>query len=181
MTNKNILDVIEENDIKPELIEKLNSHSKNVEEGYNIFKECYKSAMKPTFISDIVNGEIIEIKPENILVSSPVEDKYKINEEHYERFCQFCTKKLYKYQSDAIRKIRELECRGYNINSYTGEKVISNGWLLSLPIGSGKSLVFQFLALFYRDVPCHPIIISRDGRNIPDNDQAELKLYPYYY
>ena len=80
MTNKNILDVIEENDIKPELIEKLNSHSKNVEEGYNIFKECYKSAMKPTFISDIVNGEIIEIKPENILVSSPVEDKYKINE-----------------------------------------------------------------------------------------------------
>lgn len=181
MTNKNILDVIEENDIKPELIEKLNTHSKNVEEGYNIFKECYKSAMKPTFISDIVNGEIIEIKPENILVSSPIEDKYKINEEHYERFCQFCTKKLYKYQSDAIRKIRELECRGYNINSYTGEKVISNGWLLSLPIGSGKSLVFQFLALFYRDVPCHPIIISRDGRNIPDNDQAELKLYPYYY
>ena len=181
MSEKNILDVIEENNIKPELIEKMNSHSENVEACYDIFKECYKTAMRPTFISDIVNGEIIETKPENIFVDSPIEPQYDVNEEHFERFCQFCTKKLYKYQKDAIRKIRELECRGYNINSHTGEKVISNGWLLSLPIGSGKSLVFQFLALFYRDVPRHPIIISRDGRNVPDNDQAELKLYPFYY
>lgn len=181
MNEKHILDVIEENDIKPELIEKMNSHSENVNACYEIFKECYKTAMKPTYVSDIVNGEIIEINPENIMVDSPVEDEYKINEEHFDRFCQFCTKNLYKYQKDAIRKIRELECRGYHINSKTNEKIISNGWLLSLPIGSGKSLVFQFISLFYRDVPHHPIIVSRDGRNVPDSDQAELKLYPFYY
>jgi hypothetical protein len=181
MTEKNILEVLDENNVKPELIEKMNSHSENVKACYEIFKECYKTAMRPTYVSDIVNGEIIETKPENIMVDSPVEGQYKLNEEHFERFCQFCTKNLYKYQKDSIRKIRELECRGYDINSVTGEKIISNGWLLSLPIGSGKSLVFQFLSLFYRDVPRHPIIISRDGRNVPDTEQAELKLYPFYY
>ena len=181
MTEKNILEVIEENNIKPELIERMNNHSKNVTECYEIFKECYKTAMRPTYISDIVNGEIIETKPENIMVDSPVEEQYLINETHFKRFCDFCTKKLYKYQKDAIKKIRELECRGYSINAKTGEKIISNGWLLSLPIGSGKSLVFQFISLFYRDVPTHPIIISTDGRNVPDNDQAELKTYPFYY
>ena len=138
--------------------------------------------MKPTFISDIVNGEIIETKPDNIMVDSPIDPQYAINEEHFERFCQFCTKKLYKYQKDAIKKIRELELRGYTISpTHPHEKIVSNGWLLSLPIGSGKSLVFQFLALFYRDVPLHPIVISRDGKNISEEDQVDLKLYPFYY
>ena len=100
MSEKNILDVIEENNIKPELIEKMNTHSENVKACYDIFKECYKTAMRPTYVSDIVNGEIIETNPENIMVDSPVEEEFKINEDHFERFCQFCTKKLYKYQKD---------------------------------------------------------------------------------
>ena len=181
MTEENILDIIDNNNIKPELIEKMNVHSEYVNACYKIFKDWYKTAMKPTFVSDIVNGEIIETKPENIMVDSPIEPQYLINEEHFERFCQFSTKKLYKYQKDAIKKIRELELRGYCINPHTGEKVVSNGWLLSLPIGSGKSLVFQFLSLFYRDVPSHPIIISRDGKSISETDQVDLKLYPFYY
>ena len=180
-SNEDALTLISKSKISPELITKMQKRSDMVEQCYNIFKEQYKTAIKPTYISDIINGEVIETKPENIMVSEPIEPKYAINEEHFKRFCEFCTKKLYKYQADAIHKLRELELRGYHINSYTHEKVISNGWLLSLPIGSGKSLVFQFLALFYRDVPCHPIIISTDGRNVPDHEQAELKVYPFYY
>lgn len=175
------LDLINNSHISPELVEKMQKRSELVNECYSIFKEQYKTAIKPTYISDIVNGEVIETKPENIMVSEPIDPQFAINEEHFQRFCQFCTKKLYKYQSDAIHKLRELELAGYHINSYTHEKLISNGWLLSLPIGSGKSLVFQFLALFYRDVPSHPIIVSTDGRNVPDHDQAELKVYPFYY
>ena len=178
---KNILGILEENNVKPELIEKMNSHSDYVNSCYSIFKSWYKTAMRPTYVSDIVNGEIIETKPENIMVDSPIQPEYLINEEHFEKFCQYCTKKLYKYQKDAIKKIRELELRGYIINPITNEKIISNGWLLSLPIGSGKSLVFQFLSLFYRDVPSHPIIVSCDGRNIPEMEQVDLKLYPFYY
>ena len=175
------LTLINESKISAELIEKMNKRSDMVNECYEIFKEQYKTAIKPTYISDIVNGEVIETKPENIMVSEPINPKYAVNEEHFKRFCQFCTKKLYKYQSDAIHKLRELELSGRHYNTDTKETVISNGWLLSLPIGSGKSLVFQFLALFYRDVPCHPIIVSTDGRNVPDHDQAELKVYPFYY
>lgn len=181
MSVENVLSIIDNNNIKPELIEKMNLHSEYVNSCYDIFKECYKTAMKPIYVSDIINGEVIETKPENIMVDSPIDSRYMINEEHFERFCQFCTKKLYKYQKDAIKKIRELELKGYYINPKTSEKVVSNGWLLSLPIGSGKSLVFQFLALFYRDVPTHPIIISRDGHNIIESEQVDLKLYPFYY
>ena len=175
------LELIKSSNISPELIQKMQKHSDLVNECYSIFKEQYKTAIKPTYISDIVNGEVIETKPENIMVSEPIDPKYAIDENNFNLFCQYCTKKLYKYQADAIHKLRELELRGWHYNNYTHKKVISNGWLLSLPIGSGKSLVFQFLSLFYRDVPTHPIIVSTDGRNVPDHDQAELKVYPFYY
>ena len=179
--HQDALELIESSKISPELISKMSKHSDMVNECYSVFKECYTGAMKPTYIADIVNGEVIETKPENILVSEPTEPAYTIDESKFQQFLKYCTKKLYKYQIDAIHKIRELELRGYNINKHTNKKLISNGWLLSLPIGSGKSLVFQFVALFYRDVPCHPIIISTDGRYVPDHDQAELKVYPFYY
>lgn len=172
---------VDATNINPELLKRMNAKSKNVTECYNIFKECYKTAMRPTYVSDIINGEVIETKPQNIMVDSPIEDAFKVDESVFEKLCQVCTKKLYKYQKDAIKKLRELELRGYHVNPVTHEKVISNGWLLSLPIGSGKSLVFQFIALFYRDVPRHPIVISTDGRNVPDTEQADLKIYPFYY
>lgn len=174
---EDLLDIIEKNGIAPSLKEKMDKHSLLVQDAYKIFKDVYGNAMKPTVVSSIINGEIIETKPENIFVDKDL----KFDDPTFEKKCEFCSKNLYSYQKNAIKKIRELELRGYNINSKTGEKVISNGWLLSLPIGSGKSLVFQFLALFYRDIPCHPIIISTDGGRIPDHDQMQWKYYPYYY
>lgn len=174
---EDLLDIIEKDGIAPSLKEKMDKHSVLVQDTYHIFKGVYGNAMKATTISSIINGEIIETKPENIFVDKDI----KFDDPTFDKKCEFCAKNLYNYQKNAIKKIRELELRGYNINPMTGEKVISNGWLLSLPIGSGKSLVFQFLALFYRDIPCHPIIISTDGGNIPDHDQMQWKYYPYYY
>ena len=163
------------------LLDRMNSKSDTVTTCYSLFRDTYKTSMRETYISEIIDGEVIETKPDNIMVDTPPEPAYAINEDNFARFCSVCSKRLYKYQADAIRKIRELELRGYHINPRTGDKIISNGWLLSLPIGSGKSLVFQFLSIFYRDVPRHPIIISRDGRDVPDFEQAELKIYPFYY
>ena len=88
------LDLINSSHITPELISKMQKRSDLVNECYSIFKEQYKTAIKPTYISDIINGEVIETKPENIMVSEPIDPKYALNEEHFNRFCQFCTKKL---------------------------------------------------------------------------------------
>lgn len=177
MSNADLLTNLEADNITPSLLEKMDSHSALVNQTYDIFKSIYSTAMKPTVISSIINGEIIETKPDNIFVNNKIE----FDDPSFDKKCTFCSKKLYEYQKNAIKKIRELELKGYNINPHTKQKVISNGWLLSLPIGSGKSLVFQFLALFYRDIPCHPIIISTDGTNIPDHDQMQWKYYPYFY
>lgn len=151
------------------IIDKLNKQSDYVKQSYKIFKDFYGNSFKETLVSDIVNGESITIHESNILVNDL---KGIIDEDYFEKICKtFCTKKLYDYQKNAIKKLRELELEFDN----------SNGYLLSLPIGSGKSLVFQFLALFYRNIPKHPIIISTDGTHIPENDQLQWKLYPFYY
>jgi hypothetical protein len=96
----------------------------------------------------------------------------------FETKLKLCTKKIYNYQKNAIYKLRELELSGFVVNN--SKKVVSNGYLLSLPVGSGKSLVFLFLAIFYRSVPKHPIIISVDGRNIPQHEQLQWKYYPTF-
>ena len=163
--------------ISTALKEKIDKHSDLVNSAYDIFKSVYGNAMRPTVISSIIKGETIETKPENIFVDHDI----KFDDPLFDKKCGFCSKTLYNYQKNAIKKLRELELRGYTINTVTHEHIISNGWLLSLPIGSGKSLVFQFLALFYRDIPCHPIILSTDGQHIPDHDQMQWKYYPYYY
>lgn len=169
-------------ELSPEFLSKMNAKSDVVANAYSIFRECYRTAVKSVYISDIIDGESIDIHPENILVSEPIDPKYMDDQEHFKVFCERgCSKTLYEYQKKAILKLRELELRGSHYNSYTKRTIISNGWLLSLPIGSGKSLVFQFLALFYRNVPTHPIVISRDGSDVPQADFAELKTYPYYY
>jgi hypothetical protein len=146
-----------------------------VKKTYAIFKEHYRNAFREVVITDIINGESIEIKPDNILIHK--EQKFK--DEKFEAKASLCNKKLYGYQRNSIYKLRELELAGYVMHG--NKKVISNGYLLSLPVGSGKSLVFQFLALFYRNVPKHPIIVSLDGRNIPQHDQLQWKYYPYFY
>ncbi len=175
--DNDFLTTLTTSNISPALKEKIDKHSELVNKTYDIFKNIYGNAMRPTVISSIIKGETIETKPENIFI----DDNISFEDPMFEKKCEYCAKTLYNYQKNAIKKIRELELRGYDINSHTNELIISNGWLLSLPIGSGKSLVFQFLALFYRDIPCHPIIISTDGQHIPDHDQMQWKDYPYYY
>lgn len=171
-----LLTNLEHDEIAPSLKDRMDNHSELVQHAYNVFKDAYGTAMKPTVISSIINGEVIKTNPVNIFVDKDVTYEDPL----FERKAAFCSKTLYKYQQNAIKKIRELEMRGYAITAH-GEKLVSNGWLLSLPIGSGKSLVFQFLAVFYRDVPAHPIITSTDGCNIPDHDPMQWKCYPYYY
>lgn len=172
-----ILSIIENEAISPTIKEKLDKQSDNVNKTYTLFKKFYGNAFKSTVMSSIINGEIIETKPENIFIDQDI----KFNDPTFEQKCKYCAKELYDYQKNAIKKIRELELRGNNTNAVTNEKITSNGWLLSLPIGSGKSLVFQFISLFYRDIPTHPIIISTDGQFIPEHDQMQWKFYPYYY
>lgn len=174
--------------ISKEFVDKMNAQNEYVKHAYTIFKHCYKTAVKPIFVSDIIDGEVIETHEDNIMVTDPIEEEYQEDLELFERMTKVCTKHLYKYQKDAILKLRELELRGNvkmrnkrNAKTMPDNIVISNGYLLSLPIGSGKSLVFQFLALLYRNVPTHPIVISTDGRNVPIQYCSDLKTYPYYY
>lgn len=161
-----------------QILESFDKVSENVDKAYDIFEKTYDTAFQKTFISDIVNGETINIRPENILI-----DDIDINEdkENFDKRCKACSKKLYDYQIKAIKQLINLERNGYYINPITKNKIVSNGWVLSLPIGSGKSVVFLFLALWYRNVPKHPIIVSKSGRHIPIHEQMQFKYYPYYY
>ena len=169
---------------------------------YEEFRNVYKNKVKQTTINSIVNGEIISTKPINIFVDEECiyEDNVEIasvdeinkipfEERKFIRFVdakfndklKLSTKTLYNYQINAIKKIRELELNSWYINSQTKEKIRSNGWLLRLPIGSGKSLVFTYLALIYKQIPNNPIIVSTSGINIPETDITQLKYYPFYY
>lgn len=152
--------------------------NENVETAYTVFERTYDTAFERTFISDIVNGETINIKPDNILINNVDMEFDKVN---FNKRLSACSKKLYDYQVQAIRQLVQLEQDGYYINPNTGDKVVSNGWILSLPIGSGKSIVFLFLALWYRNVPRHPIIVSKSGKHIPIYEQMQFKYYPFYY
>ncbi len=152
---------------------------------YDIFREKYKTAFEPCYVSDIVNGETIQIKNDNILVSEYIdhndhEDMKIVN--IIKQQAAYCTKKLYDYQINTIASLVKLERDGFYINKKNNEKVVSNSWIISLPIGSGKSLVFMFLALWYRNsVPTHSIIVSKTGNNVPIYEPISFKDYPYYY
>ena len=165
----------------PEAIkEKMDAKSDLVNKTMEIFKNFYSNAVKQTYISQIINGEIIKTNEENIFVDE-FEDFSDADNELFAKMETWCKKELYEYQRKAIKTLVQLEQKGYNISKKTGDKFISNGWLLSLPIGSGKSIVFEFLAIFYRNVPYHPIIISTDGHNIQRLQQVDMQMYPYYY
>ena len=141
---------------------------------YETFQEIYKNRVKKTKVESIINGEIITTNKDNIFVNTTTYEDPKFDEK-----CKLCTKKLYKYQIDAIKMLRQLELT--EIFEHNGEKIHSNGYLLHLPIGSGKSLVFTFLSLMYHDIPPKPIIISTSGIHIPEDRMTQLKFYPFYY
>jgi len=141
---------------------------------YETFQEVYKNRVKRTKVESIINGEIITTNEDNIFVNTTTYDDPKFDEK-----CKLCTKKLYKYQIEAIKMLRQLELT--EIFEHNSEQIHSNGYLLHLPIGSGKSLVFTFLSLMYHDVPPKPIIISTSGIHIPEDRMTQLKFYPFYY
>lgn len=163
-------------------IHELGKISPDVKTSREIFKQFYRNGVRGISLTDIINGESIEIHQDNLNIEVDLQLPSDIDEELFERRCELgCTRNLYDYQKNAIKMLRILEYNGYVINPSTKRKIISNGWQLSLPVGSGKSLVFLFLAIYFRSVPAHPIYVSMDGSNIPLDEAIELKFYPYYY
>lgn len=105
----------------------------------------------------------------------------------YENAKKFLTKTLYPYQVDAMRTMYYLEKT--KTHSANGKTVISNGWQLGLPIGSGKSIVFLTYSLFIDAIGCqtlretpHDIIVSLSGKDIPENimDHRFISNINYY-
>lgn len=167
-------------DVPEAIKEKMNAKGELVKKTNEIFQKYFVNAVKPIYVSEIVNGEIIKTSEDNIFIDEDeLEDP--AFDEMFSKMQKFCSKDLYEYQQKAIKKIVQLERRGYNINRKTAEKIISNGWLLSLPIGSGKSIVFEFLSIFFRDVPLHPIIISTDGKALSNVQHCNFDKYPFFY
>ena len=148
--------------------------SDKLQKAFEVFLKTYDNRVKITNVDTIIGGEQLELNENNILVNNTTFEDPK-----FEDKCKLCTKKLYNYQKNAIKKIRELEIS----ESYKNNKddIVSNGWLLHLPIGSGKTLVFTFIALMYRTVPIKPIVVSTSGINIPEDNLMQLKYYPFYY
>lgn len=155
--------------------------SECVIKAYECFKEFYGSRVEMVNVKDIIDGEIVQTDPENIFICDKND---AFNLDNIAKQQKFCNKKLYDYQIDAIQKLRELECSEYFIKrDQNGDlyRYTSNEWLLKLPIGSGKTLVFTFLAMFYNNIPAKPIVISTSGINVPDNEMVRLNHYPFYY
>lgn len=166
---------------KKEFIKRLDKRNENVFKSYEVLENIYKTDFKRTRISDIIDGESIKIKKENMVISEPIikdEPNRKLVEELFEKGCNL---KPYKYQVEAINRILELEQVQEHIDKKTGKTVVSNIYQLSLPVGSGKSLCFEFLSLFFRKVPNHPIIVSTNGYALPIHDQLQFEKYPFYY
>ena len=177
---QNNLTMKQEKQIEKKKFETMNSEQL-IQFAFNEFKNTYNNKVKRTSIKEIVNGEVITTDERNIFVNEdlPPEDDDEVKK--FEKKMTLCTKKLYSYQINAIKKIRQLECSNHYVCKSTNEHIRSNGWLLHLPIGSGKSLVFTFIALLYRNVPANPIIISTSGVNVPETERVQLKYYPFYY
>ena len=155
-------------------LEGFDTTNKTVQRAIEIFKESSGSAMKPLKVSTIINGENIKIDEDNQLI-----DDCEYVDKDFASKEKWITKSLYSYQKKALFKILEFEKNGYFIKN--DKKIITNACLLKIACGSGKSLIFEILSVFYRDVPYHPIIISVDGSHVPEYEQLQFKYYPFYY
>lgn len=165
-----------------EFIAKLDKRDPIVYQAFDEFKKFFDNDWRNTKVSEIIDGENISIKPENIRIDDPIDPEYFSEAEQNQVklvFEKFCTKKPYQYQIDSAMKILEMENKQERV--YDGETIVSNGYQLSLPIGAGKSLVFEFLALFFPNVKLHPIIVSTNGTSIPEHEQIQMEKYPFFY
>lgn len=164
------------------LVSKIDKRDPIVYQAFDIFKDFFKDDWRNTRVSEIIDGENIKVNEENIRIDSPIDENFfseKEQEQVNKLFELFCTKKPYGYQLDTVKKILEMERKQSRI--YKDKEIVSNGYQISLAIGSGKSLVMEFLSLFYPSVPIHPIIVSTDGKSIPEFDQLPFEKYPFYY
>lgn len=164
-----------------DFIERLDKRDPAVLTAYEAFEELYSNSFNRTTVSKIIDGENIKVALDNIRIDEPVDTELVPVDKIDELFSIFCTKKPYEYQRQAILKILEMEHKQKHIDPVTGKTIVSNGYQLALPIGSGKSLIFEFLALFFKKVPIHPIIVSTDGRFVPQFEQLQFEQYPFYY
>lgn len=158
------------------VIAKLVHKSKEVEFALEEFKTDYKNSVEENLITNIITGEAISTKPENV----SIDDDCRFKDDTFDTKLLYCTKKLYPYQRKSILKLREIEMTGKIRCKATGEDIVTNACILSLPIGAGKSLCYEFLSMFYRRVPAHPIIVSSDMRAVPDHYPSSFKTYPRY-
>ena len=158
------------------ILKRLTKKSKEVKFAQQVFKENYENAVKDNPITNIIDGETIAIKPENISIDGQCD----FEDDTFDEKMKYVTKTLYQYQRKAILKIREIEEKGYVICPATGEKIVTNACILSLPIGAGKSLCYEILAMFYRKVTSHPIILSTDMKSIPIHEALQFKFYPFF-
>lgn len=158
------------------VLSKLVSKSKEVTYALDKFKEDYKNSVEENPITNIISGEAISTKPENVSIDDPCTFKDSM----FDTRLSYCTKTLYPYQKKSILKLREIEMSGKIHCKETNENIITNACVLSLPIGAGKSLCYEFLAMFYRQVPAHPIIVSSDMRCVPQHYPDAAKTYPRY-
>lgn len=162
-------------------VDKFKTESELTNKSVEIFKKYYGDTARKTKISAIIDGDIIKIHPNNINIHEVASENEKLRNEVIMLAKRYCNLDLYDYQIDAIVSLVKMEQDGKYV-AKDGKEIISNGWLLKLPVGSGKSVVFQFLALFWRtSIPKHPIIISIDGSKIPDNERIGFRDYPHYY
>lgn len=167
---------------RDEFVAKLDKRDPIVHRAFDEFHKFFENDFKPTTISEIIDGENITIKEENIRIDEPVDPEYlsEAEQKQIEQvFERFCTKKPYEYQIQSVMKILEMENKQRRV--YNDKTIVSNAYQLSLPIGAGKSLVFEFIALFFPNVKTHPIIVSTNGSAIPQNDQLQMEKYPFFY
>lgn len=165
-----------------EFVAKLDKRDAIVYKGFETMNQFFDNDWKPTKVSEIIDGENVKINPKNIRIDEPIDTDYFSEAEQKQVdiiFEKFCTKKPYVYQLQSVKKILEMENKQTKL--YEGNKVVSNAYWLSLPIGAGKSLVMEMIALFYPNVKTHPIICSTNGCSIPEHDQLALEKYPFYY
>ena len=128
------------------LVSKIDKRDPIVYQAFDIFKDFFKDDWRNTRVSEIIDGENIKVNEENIRIDSPIDENFfseKEQEQVNKLFELFCTKKPYGYQLDTVKKILEMERKQSRI--YKDKEIVSNGYQISRAIGSGKSLVMEFL------------------------------------
>lgn len=140
-----------------------------IENAADIFKKIFGDTVQFTNIDEITKGSV-EI--DNYDKCIHVQDtKMKDMPNELSTVIKNCTLKPYDYQIDTVKMIRQIELEWSNTNAV----------LVKLPIGSGKSLVYELLTIAFPTVPQKPIITSVNGVSIELDNQLSVAKYPFFY